>query len=75
MSREPRDDERELQELLRNAAGVVFVAAFMFIVVAAVFLPEAETRTTLLLGLATSAGTAAAAMFGVSVVMRGRRDD
>jgi len=70
-----RDDERELQELLRAAAGVVFVAAFGLIVLAAVFMPAAEERTTLLLGLATSALTAAGAMFGVSLILRGKGDE
>jgi hypothetical protein len=70
-----RDDEKELSELLRNAAGVVFVSAFVLIVVVAVLVEGIEDRTTLLLGLATSALTAAGAMFGVVIFMRGKRDE
>lgn len=73
MPRRP-DEERELHEQLRLASGVVFVGVFVFIVLAAVFMPAAQDRTTLLLGLATSAITAAAAMFGVTLALR-RRDD
>lgn len=72
MSRGNKDDERELQELLRLSAGVVFSGAFVLIVVVALampFLTERSPDTTLLLGLATSALTAAAAMFGVQVLL------
>lgn len=79
MPRVPRhDEERELQELLRNAAGVVFTGVFVLIVLAAVAMPfitDREPNATLLLGLATSALTAAAAMFGVQLVLRGKKDD
>lgn len=79
MPRAPRpNEERELQELLRNAAGVVFVAAFALIVLVALAMPfitDRQPDTTLLLGLATSALTAAAAMFGVQLVLRGRKDE
>lgn len=72
MSRGNKDDERELQELLRLSAGVVFSGAFVLIVVVALampFLTERSPDTTLLLGLATSALTAAAAMFGVQILL------
>ena len=69
------DDERELAELLRLSSGAVFVVAFVAIVLAAIFLPDVADRTTLLLGLATSALTAASAMFGVSLLERWRSDD
>lgn len=64
------DEERELRELLRLGAGAVFAGAFILIVLAAVFTDGIETRTTLLLGLATTALTAAGAMFGVTIFER-----
>ena len=72
------NEERELQELLRNAAGVVFTGAFFLIVLVAIampFLTDREPNVTLLLGLGTSALTAAGAMFGVQLVLRGRKDE
>lgn len=44
--------------------------AFFLIVLAAIFGEGTEARTTLLLGLATTAITAACAMFGVTIVER-----
>jgi hypothetical protein len=75
MSRDPGRDERELQELLRNAAAVVLLGLFAVIVVVALFsevLQDRELDTTLLLGLATSTVTAASALLGVQLVMRGK---
>lgn len=72
-----RDDERELQELLRLAAGVVFSLSFLLIVVVVLISEVFQDRdldTALLLGLGTSSLTAATAMFGVQVVLGRRRD-
>lgn len=74
MTREPqRDDERELQELIRNAAAVVLLGLFATIVVVALLSEVFQDRdldTALLLGLATSAITASAALLGVQLLMR-----
>ena len=74
MTREPhRDDERELQELIRNAAAVVLLGLFATIVVVALLSEVFQDRdldTGLLLGLATSAITAASALLGVQLLMR-----
>lgn len=72
-----QDDERELQELLRLAAGVVFIAAFALIVVVVLIsevFQDRDLNTTLLLGLATTAATAAATMLGIIVRGRNRLD-
>lgn len=73
MNRGPHDEERELQELLRNAAAVVLLGLFAVIVVVVLIsevLQDRDLDTTLLLGLATSAVTAALALFGVQVALQ-----
>lgn len=66
-------EERELQELLRNAAAVVFLGLFTVIVVVVLVsevLQDRDLDTTLLLGLATSAATAALALLGVQALLQ-----
>lgn len=72
------DDERELQELLRNAAVVVLLGLFVVIVVvvlASEVLQDRDIDTTLVLGLAGSTITAATALLGTQLVLMRKRDD
>lgn len=64
------DDERELQTLLRNAAGVVILVLLALIVIVVLFTPffsERAVDTTLLLGLVASLVGAMLTLFGVQI--------
>lgn len=71
-------DEREIQELLRNAAIVVLLALFVaivLVVLAMPFLTDREPNVTLLLGLGGSTITAALALLGVQLALWRRPPD
>lgn len=67
-----RDEERELQTLLRNVAGVVLLCLFALIVIVALvtpFLTERSADTTLLLGLAAAIMGTMPVLFGVQIAL------
>ena len=71
-----KDEERELQEVLRNVAAVVLLGLLALIVVFAVITPLVTDRsadTTLLLGLTASLTGALLAVLGVQVVLNRNR--
>jgi len=74
-----RDDERELQVLLRNIAAVVLLFTFVFIALAAVLVPvltdSAELDTTLLLGLSASIMGALPVLLGVQLALSRKDKD
>lgn len=66
------DEEREIQELLRNVAAGVLLLLLSVLVITAVFTPLVTDRaadTTLLLGLTASLTGALLALLGVQVVL------
>lgn len=71
-----RDEERELQELLRYVAIVVILglmAALVLVVLATPFLSDRSPDTTLLLGLFGSLVGAMLALFGAQVVINAHK--
>lgn len=67
-----RDDEREIQELLRGGAIIVLLALFTILVLVALampFLTDREPNVTLLLGLGGSIITSALALLGVQIAL------
>jgi hypothetical protein len=73
----PRDEDRELQDLLRLVSAMVMLGLLSLIVVVAVLTPrDSAPDTTLLLGLATMLVGAIAAFFGVSIaIARGKKNE
>jgi type IV secretory pathway VirB2 component (pilin) len=65
-----RDEDRELQGLLRNLAGIVMLVLLSLIVVVAISTPrDSAPDTTLLLGLAASITGACATFLGVTIAI------
>lgn len=72
------DEEREIQELLRNAAAVVLIILFSLIVLVTLlgpFLSDRAPDTAALVGLGSSALGAAVALLGVQLALSRRRDE